>query len=461
MDEQVAIAGSAGQSILVFSDRPGLDQDIRALVFDTQGGVSPPIEVSIGLGRQSRVTAANGPAGENLTVFIRQISGENRLLSQRIADDGTVLDIEPTIVGVLPNNVSVTPNVAWNGSAYLVTWANNVQRLSAANQLLDPQPIPVSDNTLHVRAVAAAGSTFITTLTEPTSTPGPSNIWIVRVAGDGTVLDTTPRFLDVGSPNHMTADSFGDRVIVGWGLTSTRAAIIHSDATFIGPFIVSNGRGTNPDVAVQGNQALFVYEDQVTSGNSNVEGRFVYADGSMPDWEFPISLEPQQQNSPSVGWIGDQYVVAWSDYRHIEGVQQLRADIRAARITTTGILRDPKGFTVTKSAEPEDWPSVVGGGGHSWILFSALHELDHSPAVQRIGYQYGPLVDYPMAAFQRVGIPGGFASVSTGNLGVLAEINEVHRYDVDVAAGERATAIVTPANPLATITAGFVGQGNP
>lgn len=460
MDEQVAIAGAAGRSIVVFSDRPAFDQDIRGVVFDA-GMASSPIDVSIGLGRQSRVTAVDGPGGENLAVFVRHVSGEIRLLSQRIADDGSVLDAEPTVVAVLAATASVTPNVAWNGSVYLVTWANYAQRLSPNNQLIDLQPILVSDNTLHVRAVAAAGDTFVTTLTEPTSIPGPSNIWIVRVAGDGTVVDGTPQFLDTGSPRHMTAASFGDKVIVGWGLTSTRAAIIQADASFIGPFVVSNGRGTNPRVAVHGNQALFVYEDQITSADSNIEGRFVYSDGSMPEFEFPISVERQLQNEPSVAWIGDQYLVAWSDYRHVTGVQQLRADIRAARITSTGILRDPKGFTVTRSAEPEDWSAVVGGGGHSWILFSALHEVDGSPGVQRIGYQYGPLVDYPVATFQRVGIPGGFASVSAGNVGVLAEVNEVHHYEVDVAAGERATAIVTPTNPLATITAGFAGQGNP
>lgn len=459
VDEQVAIAGTASEAFVVFSDRPGVDQNVRVVGFSDVGGPSVPQDVSIGWGRQSRVATVDGPGGENLAVFLRQVSGETRVLSQRIADDGGVLDLAPTVVAVIPGNVAAIPKVAWNGSVYLVSWRNNVQRLSAANELLDAQPILVSDNTLHVRAVASAGNTFIATLTEPFSTPGPSNIWIVRVSGDGSVLDPTPRFLDAGSPSDMTAASWGDKAIVGWGLTSTRAAIIAADGSFIGPFLVSNGRGTSPQVAVHGDQALFVYEDQLSSIDTNVEGRFVLADGSMPAWEFPIAVAPQRQASPSVAWIGDQYVVAWSDYRHIESVQQMRGDIRAARITSTGVLRDPNGFTVTKSAIPEDMSAVIGGAGRSWIFYSGLHGRDNSPSIQRIGYQYGPVVDFPLAAFERVGVPGGFASVSAGNVGVLAEPAEVHRYDVPIAAGERATAVITPRNPLASITGGFLGQG--
>jgi hypothetical protein len=460
VDEQVAVAATGGQTVILVSDRPGSDQDIRGVRFDSQGVASGLIDVSVGLGRQSRVAAADGPADENLVVYLRQVSGESRILSQRIRDDGTIIDAEPTVVGINSSNLGVSPKVAWNGTNYLVTWANFAVRLSSANLVLDLQPIVVSANTHYVRTVSAAGATFITAITERVSVPGPSNIWFVRIGDDGVVMDPSPRFIDIGSPSEMTSDSFGESVVFGWGLSSTKAAIIHADATIIGPIIVSNGRGQSPQVAVQGNQALFVYADNEISGNDNIEGRFLYSDGSLPEWEFPISREPRQQTSPSVAWIGNQYVVAWSDYRHIEGIQQLRADIRGARVTVDGIVREPKGFTVTQSAIPEDMPTVIGGSGHSWILFSALHELNGSPAVQRIGFQYGPIIDYNLAPFDRVGIPGGFSAVSAGNSGVLAELNEVHRFDVDLAPGETVTAFIHPGNPDALLSGQFAGHGS-
>ena len=58
-------------------------------------------------------------------------------------------------------------------------------------------------------------------------------------------------------------------------------------------------------------------------------------------------------------------------------------------------------------------------------------------------------------------MPGGFVTVSAENIGVLIDADEVHSYEIAVAPSERATAIVTPASDQATLTAQFVGHGNP
>ena len=354
MNEQVAVAGSQGESLVIFSDRPGLDQDIRVVHFDNMAAGSSPLDVSVGLSRQSFVTSVDGPANENLMVYVSQISGETRLLSQRVADDGTVLDLEPTVVAVESSTVSVVPDVAWNGTDYLITWSHMAQRVSASNQVLGA-PIVVGD--YPVRTVAAAGDTFVIGSFESYVVFHQTYYWIYysRVAADGTLLDAEPVRIGGGSPGSMDAASMGDRVIMSY--TVSQGVFIEADGTLSAPFQYNNSSGSSTSIAVNGSQALFVYTVSGSGPNdTSVMGRFVYDDGSAPDFEFPIADAPGLQLDPSVAWIGDQFVVAWSDYRHVEGVEQQRGNIRAARVTSSGIVREPNGFTVTSTASPEDLP---------------------------------------------------------------------------------------------------------
>ncbi len=467
LTEQVAMAGAGGESVILFADRPGFDQDIRAAHIDSSGTASGLIDVSIGMARQNKLTTVDGPAGENLVVYLSEVSGQTRILSQRVADDGTVIDAEPTVVEAFSPGFTGTPQVAWNGSVYMVAWNNVARRVSASNQVLDAQAITVSD--LPVGAVAAAGDTFVVGLFDYQAFHEPLNYMVfVRVAGDGTVLDVEPQFVAGGFAREMTAESFGDKAILAWAqygrhdspAAYTQAVIVNAAGQYNGTLRVSNESGKTPDIAVNGNQALVVYADDGTIHEDDVEGRFVLSDGSMPEWEFPISTAPNKQIVPDASWIGDQYVVAWNDYRHVEGIQQDRANIRAARVLADGTVREPNGFTVTDSALPEDLPAVVGGNGNSWILYSAMHGPGEADEIQRIGYQYGPLVDYVVNPFERTAADGSQVSSSEGNVGVLAFAAETHRYDVGVEAGERVTAMVTPVDDTVTLTAEFVGLGS-
>ncbi len=469
LQDPIAITGTAtGDAVMVYANRPASDENVRSVVIHSDGSFSNPTSLSIGLSRQSWVTSVDGAGDENLLVYISQTAGANRILSQRITDDGLVLDVEPTEIAVVANGMALsTPSVAWNGSVYLVAWNNLATRLSAGNAILDSQPIVVSD--LPVGAVAAAGETFIVGLYEYHSFHEPLQYAVfVRVSGDGVVLDSTPILLSGGFVRSMTAASMGDQAIIAWGqcgrhdntLASTQAIFVRADGTHGNVIGVSNGLGESPDIAVHGDQALFVYADDSTIHQDNIEGRFVLSDGSMPEWEFTISGANNEQIAPDVAWIGDQYVVAWSDYRQLEGIQQRRADIRAARVLPNGTVRDPRGFTVTNTPLPEDLPTVIGGNGNSWILFSMLNGENGVQEVQRIGYQFGPQVDYPLEPFRPTGPETSLARASRDNLGVLALAGEQHLYEFNVEQGERITAWLMPDNASATLSAEFVGLGN-
>ena len=204
-----------------------------------------------------------------------------------------------------------------------------------------------------------------------------------------------------------------------------------------------------------------VYDDDVSAQRDDIKGRFVMADGTMPASEFMISDAVGDQMFPSVGWTGDQYVVAWNDYRNVQSgsniVQQLRADIRAARVTTDGTVLDPNGLTVTQSAVPEDLPAVAGGGGNSLILFSMLDGVSGEPEIQRIAYQVGPVIDFQLQPFERVLPLGSLASRSVDNSGFLTAPQDAHAYPFFADDGDSVTAVVTPVDPTVTLSGGFDG----
>ena len=265
MNESIAVGGVNGESIVAFSDRPGFDQDIRGVRFDATGqATGAAFDLSLGRGRQSYVTSVDGPGDENLVVYVSQVSGETRIMSQRVADDGTVIDAEPMVVAVEPATIRVVPQVAWNGSVYLLTWGNVAQRVSASNQVLGT-PIVVSN--LPTRTVAAANDTFIVgsyesyVLHEITR----YRIYFSRIASDGTLLDSTPILIDGGAPGNMSAASFGDQVVFAY--SPSKAVLIGDDASMSAPIFYSNSSASSTDVTVHGDQAFFVYATSNSAPN--------------------------------------------------------------------------------------------------------------------------------------------------------------------------------------------------
>jgi hypothetical protein len=292
----------------------------------------------------------------------------------------------------------------------------------------------------------------------------------VRVRGsDGAVLDSAPRSIySGGHVRSMTAGTVGDRALFAWAqwgnhdstTASIQAGFVDQFGTVTGPFFISEQRGKQPDIAVNNDQALVVWHDNATNNYADIEGRFVLSDGTMPEGEFLISGAENHQWFPAVGWTGDQYMVAWSDYRHVDGVQQMRADIRAARVAADGTVRDPNGLVVTDTVLPEDLPAVAGGGGNSLIMFTALNGANGESEIQRLAYQVGPVIEFALQPFTPIEPSGSLASVSTANSGFLTAAAESHAFTLFAEAGESLTAIVTPTDASVTLSAEFVGLGN-
>jgi hypothetical protein len=330
-----AVASNGEIFLVVWSDERGLTSlgdDIYGVRIDTQtGAVLDPMGFEIG--RSSRdyqlhSVASNGDGFLVVWMFSewQQSSGlYQSILAGRVAADGQILDASPIKVsvsqpfgpstGVYPDS----PEVASNGSDYLVVWHDARQypydnrdiygaRVSSLGAVLDPDGIPISlgGSKEHFADVSSDGIDYFVVWTDQRNDAiSAYDIYGTRIqASTGLVLDPSGIALSNADFNQMyPAISFnGDVYLAAW-----RDVRHHGDsydwdvyATRVDPFtadvldpdgvpILTTGTSSGLDVASDGKDFFVAWSD-------NREGWSVYGtkvrglDASVSDLDgFPIS----------------------------------------------------------------------------------------------------------------------------------------------------------------------------
>ena len=204
--------------------------------------------------------------------------GGDDVYAARAAADGTPLDGTGILVsaGAAPE---AEPDVAWNGSSYLVVWQDYrsgtgydvyAARVSPAGALLDLGGIAVStavgDQTSP--SVASDGTGFLVTWTDGRSG---EDVYASRVDAAGTVLDAG-------------------------GIAVSTAA----------------GAQRAPAVAHSGTGWLVAWEDRRNGAFTDLYASRVSSAGAVLDLSgFPVSTAAGDQRAPAVAWNGDNFVLAW------------------------------------------------------------------------------------------------------------------------------------------------------
>ncbi len=107
-------------------------------------------------------------------------------------------------------------------------------------------------------------------------------------------------------------------------------------------------------VAFDGNNFLAVWHDE-RGDNSDIYGTRITSSGRILDpIGFPISIAVRDQTYPQVIFDGTNYFVVWQDKR--SGYQTY--DIFGARVTTSGIVLDPDGITISAAAYDQTHASI-------------------------------------------------------------------------------------------------------
>jgi hypothetical protein len=419
------VAGSGGASTVVFASvATSLShlEDFRTVHVDAAGVASPHVDVDAGLARQQDVRLVATPGG-HVAAWVSKSSSGSRLLALPLDASGLPLAVQPVPIATWPAGVERTGAVACSGSEVAFAWSDAigqvfVQRFDLALQPLDAAPVPVVAATSGSPAIAAAANgDFLVAAIVPL-TNHVNTVRGVRVqAGTSAVLDATPLAIGGNHAREVRVDALGSGWLVHWARASSHdiqttvlLTATVSSAGQVGAVAQASATyyATCSDLAVLGGEALLVYHCGLY-GQDGIRARRLSAAGVPLGGELVVSDDATGQMFPQVAVRGDDWLVAWTDYRRNTGIEQARGDVYVARVRADGAVLDPTGVAVTDTALPED-DVAISGNGACWLAYSAIGRGGAPGSVQRVVVER---VDDLLPVAWRT-VPGGGVGGSAG-----------------------------------------------
>jgi len=220
------------------------------------------------------------------------------------------------------------PAVVGDGSKFLVVWRADNQHVRGARvahdgTLLDPSGIDimVSTEKSGFPTVGFDGTNFVVFFSHVPANQSTWELYAVRVAPDGTVLDPD-----------------GVRLTTGASLKEYRVLGVAFDGTnFLIPWRSS---------------ASDVYVARVNSTPENLDGPTgILVSGNHVSWY------------PAVSFDGNNFLVTWHDGRSAP------YDIYGARVTKAGVVLDPGGFLIASGPGHMDHPGVAFDGTNYLVVW--------------------------------------------------------------------------------------------
>ena len=407
-------AGPSGGGTLVWTT--SFNADIFAATVASNGTAGEDRVITLSVPRQSTPRLATS-GDEFLVVFRSEISGEIRIVAQRLDSAGTPLTQEPILVAA--GATLRTPSVAWNGLHYYIVWENAAvgrgqvygRRMTKDGTFLDASPRAVMVG--RQPDVAALGTIF---LIVDTDAPNPQFRFTqsIRVDTDGTILgsplrlgayfDVAPRVAAVGSrwlvvwEQNVTHDNPWSQIV---------GRFVNPDGSADSSFNISDGGHDDmPHLSAGVDTTLIVWEE------NDIYGRRIRSDGTMFDSAggIVISNAPEPQFAPAVAWEGIRWVTDFVDHRSEAYPNQPRGDIFGTRVDLNGIVMDQGGFAISNSDFAEDTPGVAAMNGSVLFAYStfttpqatmrlALRRMNAAPAPPPPGAP-GNLVATPASSSQ-------------------------------------------------------------
>ncbi|MBK8233322.1 MAG: hypothetical protein IPK72_22805 [Candidatus Eisenbacteria bacterium] len=393
-------SSGAGTAMVGWSGRNISQQmleNIEGAYLRADNSVGSLVPISAGLRRQAHVRFISSNTG-HVALFESRGGGSTRLLAQRLDEGGNAIDAEPVEVAAVLEGYTLSGEGTWNGSGYFFVWAFQGavygRRFDANLSALDAAPVLLFADTASIPGVSSIGGNYYIAYAHSFS----GNQRMLKGGlFDGATLGALSARTGIGSGYNVwytKVRSLGGRYFIVWQRQSNHDT---THSTTLGLFVDANGvAGTqfqlnsatadarDPDVVVAGDRAFITYADVDGGDGGEIEGRIMAADGSFLTAPFVIADAAGAQRFTGAGFDGERFLATWVDYRDVLGIEQLRGDIYAARISIDGVVEDPNGFAVTSGDLPEDLPQTAGASGTMLIAYSRLT----GPAgaeVQRIG----------------------------------------------------------------------------
>ncbi len=300
------------------------------------------------------------------------------IYGSRVDEDGNLLDPAAIFIGH-GGSFDAYPNVAFDGTNYLVVW--NYQegdiygaRVSKQGELLDPEPFVISDaiGAQQSPAVAFDGTNYLVVWRDSRS--GLDDIYGTRVTPSGIVLNTAGIPISTAAEYQFFPDvSFdGTNYMVVWqdqrnGAYDIYGSRVNQDGIVLDPAGIQISGATNeqnrPSIDFDGNNYFVAWEDYRSGSAYDIYGSFITPDGTVLNGEgIPISTAADAQSSPSVSFDGTNYLVTWHDRR--DGSNY---DIFGARVNQSGVVQEPSGIPISNIDVYQIGPAVIPYSGQ-WLV---------------------------------------------------------------------------------------------
>ena len=292
-----------------------------------------------------------------------------------------------------PGQWHSVPDVAFDGTNYLVVWRNYRsdnydiygQFVNTAGTLVgDNFPVATSAKDENHPAIVWDGTKYFVSYSD-------DNYWPVNIDGrfvsaSGTVSDSF-EISDYTTEDHLySAVAFdGTNYLVVWKDYRNGGSVWTADiygqmmdtsGARIGTnFAISTAekRQTRPAVAFDGRNYLVVWEDYRKApepppymDSANIYGQRVNLSGGLEGDEVEISIAEKNQVNPAIAFDGTNYLVVWQDGRNISTSD---FDIYSQRIDTAGNLIGDN-FAISTANSAQIFPAIVFDGMNYLVVWS-------------------------------------------------------------------------------------------
>jgi len=319
-----------------------------------------------------------------LVVWEDYHSYNSHIKGARVMQDGTVIDSTPINISIspeppLPSEWKWAPVISFDGTNYLVVWADytqgyyyiNCARVTPTGAVLDPYGIAISSDSpdKNFPAVAFDGANYLTVWQDKRN--GNFDIYGARITPSGTVLDPSgiPINLNPGAQTQPSISFDGTNYFIVWqdssannfNIVGTRITPMGGVLDTTGIVISSeNSPLVSPEVKFDGINYLVCWRKAWPNGN--IYGARVAPNGTVLDSAILIYEDGYLSSSRLGLAFGDStYLVAWEGLNNLETSNN--CDIYGVRVTrNVNVIDSLKHCLSTTIKSTEVYPSLSFDG---------------------------------------------------------------------------------------------------
>jgi Secretion system C-terminal sorting domain len=382
-----AVTANSNKYFVVWEDDLTADSDIFGTRVTQSGAVLDSISILVSTGINSQREPSAAFDGTNYLVVWEDLQDRNYIYCARVNQYGTVLDTNGIFISnrrIDPEDFS-RPSVAFDGSNFLVIWndylVDNIDssyiygaRINRDGLVLDPYGFPVSRQAFYQwnPSIAYDGTNYLVVWADERGHE--YNIFGTRLTPTGLVLD--PAGIPISTaPSWQSEPSVafdGTNYLVVWldwrtGYPEIYGARVNQFGSVLDPdgFQISNETfyyKDEPAIAFDGTNYLVVWQGDRTGDDNDIFGARVNQSGVVLDSiGITITTAEENQEFPSVVFNGNDYLVAWEDWR-----AYYYADIYGAKVSNSGVVIDT--FAISTKIGNKASPNLSHGGGNQVLI---------------------------------------------------------------------------------------------